>query len=435
MERKNNSSQDPILDIPLLQEPNHEPGGATMSSAVFNVSTTMVGAGIMSVPATMKTLGIVPGLISILIVAFLAEVTVDFLLRFTRSAKCTTYGGLMADSFGPFGSVAVQICVMITNLGCLIIYLIILGDVLCGNRSGESIHTGILQELFGIHWWNSRAVVILLVVLFVMLPLVLLRQVDSLRHSSAVSIGLAVVFVVISSAMAIHALWTGKTQKPRLVPDFTKVSVLDLFTTIPIFVTGFGFHMVVHPIKAELQKSSDMSLAVRISLLICIAIYFTIGFFGYLLFGDTIMPDMLVNFDKNSDSSTGLVINDIVRLSYAIHLALVFPLMNYSLRANVDEFLFPKKPALALDTTRFVSLTCGLLTITYTVAVALPNIWYFFQFMGSTTIVCLAFIFPAAIVLRDVHGISTKKDKIIAILVIILAVMTSAVAIYTNLLS
>ncbi|XP_021904092.1 amino acid transporter AVT6C-like [Carica papaya] len=430
--KSNSSSQDPILGIPLLQEAT---GCATMSSAVFNISTTMVGAGIMSVPATMKTLGVIPGLIAILVVGFFTEVTVEFLLRFTQSGKCSTYGGLMAESFGQFGSVAVQICVMVTNLGCLMIYLIILGDVLCGNRSGESIHTGILQEFFGIHWWSSRAFVILLVVLFVMLPLALLRQVDSLRHSSAVSIGLAIVFVVISSVMAIHALWTGKTQNPRLIPDFTKVSVLDLFTTIPIFVTGFGFHVVVHPIKAELQKSSDMSLAVRISLLICITIYFTIGFFGYLLFGDAIMPDMLVNFDQNSDSSIGLVINDIVRLSYAIHLALVFPLMNYSLRANVDEFLFPKKPALALDTIRFVSLTCGLLTITYIVAVALPNIWYFFQFMGSTTIVCLSFIFPAAIVLRDVHGISTKKDKVVAILVIILAVMTSAVAIYTSLLS
>lgn len=145
-----------------------------------------------------------------------------------------------------------------------------------------------------------------------------------------------------------------------------------------------------------------MGLAVRISLMICVAIYFAIGFFGYLLFGDSIMPDVLVNFDQNSKSSAGRFLNDIVRLSYALHLALVFPIMNYSLRANIDELLFSKKNkrALALDTPRFVSLTLILLFLTYFVAVAIPNIWYFFQFLGSTTIVCLSFIFPAALILR-----------------------------------
>ena len=152
-----------------------------------------------------------------------------------------------------------------------------------------------------------------------------------------------------------------------------------------------------------------MSLAVRISLIICVTIYFAIGFFGYLLFGDSIMPDMLVNFDQNSNTGAGRLLNDIVRLSYALHLALVFPIMNYSLRANIDELLFSKKnkPALGLDIRRFVSLTLALLTCSYSVAVAIPNIWYFFQFLGSTTIVCLSFIFPASIILRYSLNFST----------------------------
>jgi amino acid permease len=145
-----------------------------------------------------------------------------------------------------------------------------------------------------------------------------------------------------------------------------------------------------------------MSIAVRISLLISVAIYFAIGFFGYLLFGDSIMPDVLINFDQNSDSSVGRLLDDIIRLSYALHLALVFPIMFYSLRANIDELLFTNKNKrpLALDTTRFVSLTLVLLAFTYLVAVEIPNVWYFFQFLGSTTIVCLSFLFPAAIILR-----------------------------------
>lgn len=145
-----------------------------------------------------------------------------------------------------------------------------------------------------------------------------------------------------------------------------------------------------------------MGKAVKISLVICVVVYFAIGFFAYLLFGDSIMPDVLVNFDQNSNTHVGRLLNDIVRISYALHLALVFPIMNYSLRINIDELIFSNKnkPPLASDTPRFVSLTLSLLALTYLVAVAIPNIWYFFQFLGSTTVVCTSFIFPAAIVLR-----------------------------------
>ncbi|KAL3521278.1 hypothetical protein ACH5RR_019427 [Cinchona calisaya] len=86
--------------------------GATISSAIFNVSTSMVGAGIMSIPATFKVLGIIPSFIVILIIAFFVEVTVEFLLKYTRhnTGELDSYGALMAESFGKPGAVALQVC-------------------------------------------------------------------------------------------------------------------------------------------------------------------------------------------------------------------------------------------------------------------------------------------------------------------------------------
>ncbi|KAD4586020.1 hypothetical protein E3N88_23621 [Mikania micrantha] len=359
---------------------------SSISGAVFNVSTSMVGAGIMSIPATLKVLGIIPGFVVILIMAFLVEVTVEFLLRYTNySGEANTYGGVMAESFGKLGSIALQICVMVSNLGALIIYLIII---------------------------------------------------ESLGHASAISILLAVVFVVIISGMAIYAMVEGVTQELKLVPNFSDgFSFFSLFTTIPVMATALSCHVTIHPVRAELQNQSDMRSAVRISLVLSAAIYVAVGFVGYLLFGDSIMADMLVNFDQTSNSPGGLLVNAVVRLSYALHLMLVFPVIFYSLRANMDEMIFARKSVLANDTTRFVSITCVLLAFIYFVAIAIPNIWYFFQFMGSTTVACIAFVFPGAIVLRDVHGISTRTDRTMAIIVVMLAVVTSIIAISTNLYS
>ncbi|KAJ8647705.1 hypothetical protein MRB53_000728 [Persea americana] len=421
-------------DAPLLPDVRHGPsGGASVSGAVFNLSTSIIGAGIMSIPATLKVLGVVPAVLLIFFIAFLCDVSTEFLLRCTQSGNSVTYAGVMAESFGKFGSLVLQICIMITTMGCLIIYLIIIGDVLSGSKAEGTVHLGVLQEWFGVHWWNSRAVVLLFIALFVMLPLLLLRRVESLRFSSFISVLLAVVFVVVSSAMAIYALFKGTTRNPRWLPDFTgDVSFFDLFTAVPVVVTAFTFHFNVHPISAEIKKHSDMTKAVRISLVLCAFIYAAIGFFGYLLFGDSTMADILSNFDRNSGTPLGQFLDDTVRLSYAIHLMLVFPLLNFSLRINVDGLLFPKSTPLPSNSTRFVVLTGFLLGLIYLVAIAIPSIWSFFQFLGSTSAVCIAFVFPGAIVLRDVHKISTGRDRILASLMIILAVIASSIAITTN---
>lgn len=130
--RMKREKQDCVCLAPLLPvEQNERSGeGGSISGAIFNISTGMVGAGIMSIPATFKVLGVIPSFFVILLVGYFVEVTVDFLLKYTHSGESDSYGGLMAESFGKFGSVALQICVIITNLGALIIYLIIIGKLL-----------------------------------------------------------------------------------------------------------------------------------------------------------------------------------------------------------------------------------------------------------------------------------------------------------------
>lgn len=66
---------------------------------------------------------------------------------------------------------------------------------------------------------------------------------DSLRFSSFVSVVLAVVFVGISSVMAIIAMVEGKTKSTRLIPEVKdETSFFELFTAVPVIVTAFTFH-------------------------------------------------------------------------------------------------------------------------------------------------------------------------------------------------
>lgn len=126
---------------PLLQQKEVDFGhseagfnGASFSGAVFNLSTTIVGAGIMALPATLKQLGAIPGLIVIILAAVLTEKSIEMLLRFTRACKSGSYSGLAGDAFGGFGRTLLQACIMINNLGTLVVYMIIIGILSSFNK-------------------------------------------------------------------------------------------------------------------------------------------------------------------------------------------------------------------------------------------------------------------------------------------------------------
>ncbi|GAU38642.1 hypothetical protein TSUD_276810 [Trifolium subterraneum] len=222
--------------LPKTQETDaefHEFNGASFSGAVFNLSTTVIGAGIMGLPACVKKLGMVPGLLAIILTALLTEKAIEFMIRFSRAGNISSYGSLMGDAFGKYGKAAVELCIVIGNIGILIVYMIII----------------------------------------------------------------------------------------------------------------------------------------------------------------------------------------------------VF----YAVRVNIDGLIFSSsRRPLLVDNFRFASITIALVGTIFLGANFIPNIWVIFQFAGATSSVCIAFIFPAAITLRDRYNIATKTDRIMSLFMIVLAVLSNAIAIYSD---
>ncbi|KAM0958495.1 hypothetical protein ACFX2I_023731 [Malus domestica] len=407
--------------------------GASFTGAVFNLSTTIVGAGIMALPATMKVLGLVLGISMIIFMAFLTEASIELILRFSRAGKSASYGGLMGDAFGKYGKILLQVSVLVNNLGVLIVYMIIIGDVLSGTSSSGVHHAGVLEGWFGVHWWTSRFIVLLVTTLGIFAPLACFKRIDSLSFTSALSVGLAVVFLVITVGITVVKLINGSIAMPRLLPDVIDVSsFFSLFTVVPVVVTAYICHYNVHSIHNELEDSAQIRGVVQTSLALCSSVYIMTSLFGFLLFGDGTLDDVLANFDTNLGIPYSSVLNDAVRVSYAAHLMLVFPIVFFPLRLNLDGLLFPSARPMVLDNMRFALVTIGLISIIFLGANFIPSIWDAFQFTGATAAVCLGFIFPAAITLKDRHNIATKKDKILSVFMIVLAVFSNAVAIYSD---
>ncbi|XP_068655304.1 amino acid transporter AVT6A-like [Aristolochia californica] len=416
-------------------------GHDSVTGAVLNLSTTIVGAGIMSLPATIRVLGLGPGIVMILVAAFLTDYSIGILLRFGRAgyaasskvATANSYSGVVGDVFGGTGRTLSQTLIVINNLGMLVVYMIIIGDVLSGTSSDGTHHPGVLEGWFGQQWWTRRSFVLLLTVLLVFSPLISLKRLDSLSYTSALSVALAVVFVVITAAVAVVKLINGRVGMPRLLPEINdQASFWKLFSTVPVLVTAYICHYSIFPIENELKDPTKMKSIVRTSLVLCSIVYAATSFFGFILFGDDTLDDVLANFDTDLELPHSALINDVVRVSYAVHLMLVFPIVFFSLRLNLDGLLFPHAGPISFDARRFFSLTVALMSLTFLGANYVPSIWDAFQFTGATATVSIGFIFPAAVALRDIYGIATKKDRILSWIMILLAVSSSTVALSSD---
>ncbi|WRX20411.1 Amino acid transporter [Theobroma cacao] len=274
-------------------------------------------------------------------------------------------------------------------------------DVLSESTSSGVHHAGILEGWFGEHWWTSRAVVVLVLTAV---------RIDSLRFTSAISFALAVVFLAVVIGITIYKFIMGSIEAPKYFPTITNLSSFwELFTAVPVVIFAYLCHYNVHPIANELADSPRMPTVVKTSVALCAIVYVITGLFGFFLFGDSTLSDLLSNFDTDLGIPYNSLFNDIVRISYAGHIMLVFPIIFFPLRLNVDGLLFPSAAPLSSDNLRFGLVTVGLIAIILLGAIFIPSKW-----------------------VADPHGIATKKDKILSVFMIIVAVFSNVAAIYSD---
>ncbi|XP_043718803.1 amino acid transporter AVT6E [Telopea speciosissima] len=411
-------------------------GGSGIPGAVFNLSTTIIGAGIMALPATMKVLGIVLGLIMIVLMGILSEISIELLVRFSVLRKAHSYGDVVQSVLGRPARILCEICIIINNAGVLVVYLIIMGDVM----SGSPDHVGVFDQWLGNGFWDHRKIVVLIIVVLFLAPLCSLEKIDSLSLSSAASVALAVVFVVVASAIASVKLVEGWIAPPRLSPDFgSRKAIMDLLVVIPIMTNAYVCHFNVQPIYNELEGRSPqkMNRVGRITTVLCVLVYAATAVSGYLLFGEDTESDVLTNFDRDLGIRFSSALNYIVRVGYILHLVLVFPVIHFSLRQTVDALVFEGSEPLSGSRKRSLALTGVLLTLIYIASTMIPNIWTAFKFTGATTAVSLGFIFPSLLALRlNQQGVDfSQGEKHLSWVMLVLATAVSIIGVAGNIYS
>ena len=165
---------------------------------------------------------------------------------------------------------------------------------------------------------------------------------------------------------------------------------------ISVFFTAMCCHVNIPKMTAELKlpsktrfadKTKKMARVCTTSFLCCGTVYFIVGAFGYLAYGDKIGANLLDNFSQ--DHAWYL---NIVKLAYAFVVLFSYPVLSFAALVSFDKMVFEKQPRPA---GRRITEAFVWTAISAFIAIVLPELDIVFGITGSLCGILLNFAIPA----------------------------------------
>ncbi|KAF4528647.1 hypothetical protein B566_EDAN017224 [Ephemera danica] len=366
---------------------------------VMTLANSIIGVSVLAMPYCFKQCGIILSILMLVLSSIITRLCCHFLVKSATIARRRTYEFLAFHTFGPTGKLAVELSIIGFLLGTCIAFFVVMGD----------LGPDILTKSFGFkHSEHLRTSVLIGLAVLVVLPLGLLRNVDSLSAVCTASIlfYLCLVLKVVSEATP-HLLAADWLDYVNL---WRPAGILQC---IPIFSMALACQTQVFEIYEALPEASParMNDVVRAAVNICTGVYICVGFFGYVAFcTQNFSGNVLMSFSPSAAT-------DVMKLGFVLSVAVSFPLVIFPCRASLYSLLFRRvsswHPELVggpvhIPEGRFKCLTVFLVGVSLIVGLMLPNIELVLGLVGSTigTIICL--LLPALVFTRLASKYSNK---------------------------
>ncbi|XP_073990160.1 proton-coupled amino acid transporter 1 isoform X2 [Rhodnius prolixus] len=284
---------------------------------------------------------------------------------------------------------------------------------------------GNLQQVYEQYFHKISGIWYFVVLLF---PMILLNWVKNLKYLTPASLIAAILTVTglsITFFYILHGL-----PRTNTVKMFAPWSRLPLFFGTAIYAfEGIG---VVLPLENNMQTPEDfggLTGVLNTGMVIVACLYTAVGFFGYLRYGDHMIPGSI---------TFNIPLNELLGQSVRLMMALAI-FLSYGLQFYVPMGIIwpPIKHKFSEDRQKIAELIIRTLLVMFTflLAVLVPNLSSVISLVGALSSSTLALIFPPlieAITFWD-RGLSTGtliKDITIAIFGFVGFIFGTYVSIY-----
>ncbi|KAA0167780.1 hypothetical protein FNF31_00715 [Cafeteria roenbergensis] len=393
-------------------------GNASLRSTLFNTINAIVGAGVLALPYALRLDGAVVGTLLILLVAGLSERSAAMLLWVSDATKQRLYAGIGGAVGGPILGKVVDMTVVLQNLGLLIGYVVVCGDLIpefvAYSRGDTDAGEGTID-------WQFRAIILAVLSAVVFLPLSSLKSLDALRFTTIV--GLVCVLVFVASAIALGSM---TAADPHTVPcDATRGEIriwpttfVGVLQSAPLMFFSFVAHNTILLLYGELKRQRDpereskfpskrdkMNFVVRVSLVVCALLYGLSSLFSYSMFRDVTSQDVFVDFGPRAFPFMAWV-----KMAYAIVIIFSFPIIAFALRRSLHNLIFGTGHV--PTTMHAVVESAFVVAISALVGIFVPAVSTVFGLTGALTATNIMYIFPAGffLVLHARHKAQKAED-------------------------
>jgi amino acid permease len=301
---------------------------ATLLSCFFTLANTIIGSGMLGLPYAYSASGWVIGTLLLMICGMSSAFSLHTLSLCAKKVGAPASFYSVAVQAMPSLTLVIDAAVAIKCFGVATSYLIVIADLMPDvmEQLGAS---GAAQDR---HLW-------VFVGFTIVAPLACLRNIDSLKFTSTMSICFVIflVWLVVLYSANIPGLdpcaavddgdtCTGNTTA-------AKVDV-HTFQVLSIFVFGFTCQQNIFGVTNEMaqptQERVNKVIGMAVGLAFCV--YMLVAGCGYHTYGDAVEPDILVNYPET-------YLTSVARLFVSLLVAFTYPLQCHPSRRSILSLL------------------------------------------------------------------------------------------------
>ncbi|ALC41671.1 CG30394 [Drosophila busckii] len=354
------------------------------SGHVMTLANSIIGVGILAMPFCFQKCGIILSILLLILSNWITRVCCHYLIKTSLLTRRKSFELLGLHAFGTSGKLLAELCIIGYLIGTCITYFVVVGDL------GPQIVAKLFTLEIAEHK-HLRTVVMLLVTACCIIPLGMLRNVDSLSAVCTASIGFYVCLMLkIVLESETHIVANDWTQQ---VVYWRPAGVLQC---LPIFSMALSCQMQLFGVFDSINNQSldKLNGIVRNATWICTLVYIAVGFFGYVAFcTQSFSGNILINLSPSFGS-------DIIKIGFVLSIAFSFPLVIFPCRASIYSLLYRKHCQVEMTSyipeQRFRWITVFIVVSALCVALAIPSVELIIGLIGSTIGVAICIMFPAS---------------------------------------
>ncbi|EPQ29840.1 uncharacterized protein PFL1_02513 [Pseudozyma flocculosa PF-1] len=364
--------------------------GAGVFDATVNMANSILGAGIVGLPYSMRESGFVAGLGLLIGLSFLTDWTIRLIVLNAKLSGRITYIEIMEHCFGGNGKAAVSIFQFAFAFGGMCAFCVVIGDTI------PHVIRSLFPALAGTFLAN-RQFVITFFTMAISYPLSLYRNIESLSKASAIAL-VSMVVIIVAVTLRGPAMPIELKGDPSL--RFTVVNVSNLVRSISVISFAFVCHHNSLLIYGSLKEPSmnKFGQVTHYSTIIAAAATITMSVAGYWSFEEKTLSNVLNNFP---DDDTFI---NVARGLFGLNMLTTLPLECFVCREVLETYFFAGE----FDRNRHLIFTSSLVVSAMMVSLLTCDLGIVLELTGGLSATALAFIFPSLCYLK-LSGESGKK--------------------------